>query len=112
MKKIFALLSLIAILTVVFTSQTLANDHTVMVMGIQTKFNVTVDTVNYTAYGVEDVSTNIVSKGSLYIISDTKFERLDLPFEVGWTFKSFIVSKVNFEKFERLDLPFEVGWMN
>ncbi len=115
MKSIFALLSLIAMFTVVFTSQTLANDHTVMVMGIQTKFNVTVDTVNYTAYDVEDVTPNIVSRDLYTIIFGTEMINTwkDLPFEVGWTIeKSTMLNKVENSIVVRKDLPFEVGWMN
>ena len=113
MKKIFALLSLIAILTVVFTSQTLANDHTVMVT--QTKFNVTVDTVNYSTFGGVIDKPDIVSNDLYSTIFDTEMINTwkDLPFEVGWTIgKSTIINKVEDSIVVWKDLPFEVGWCN
>ena len=115
MKRIFALLSLIAMLTVVFTSQTLANDHTVMVMGIQTKFNVTVDTVNYTTFGGVIDKPDIVSNDLYTTIFETEMINTwkDCPFEVGWTIgKSTIINKVENSIVVRKDLPFEVGWCN
>jgi len=111
MKKIFALLSLIAMLTVVFTSQTLANDHTVMVT--QTKFNVTVDTVNYSTFGGVIDKPDIVSNDLYSIIFDTETIHTykDLPFEVGWTIgKSTIIYNTENPIYTYIDLPFEVGW--
>ena len=111
MKKLFALLSLIAMLTVVFTSQTLANDHKV-VMAIHTKFHVAVDTVNYEAKGGVD-KPDIVSRDFYTIIF--KAEMIDTwkdcPFEVGWTIGNhYVITKSENQIIVRKDLPFEVGW--
>ena len=116
MKKIFALLSLIAILTVVFTSQTLANDHTViMATETQSFINVAVDTVNRTDCGVENVNVNIVSRDLYNTIFKAEMINTwkDLPFEVGWTIeKSNIINKAETITNTYKDLPIKVGWSN
>ena len=111
MKKIFALLSLIAMLTVVFTSQTLANDHTVIVKEL--KMDVTVDAVNYPTFGGVVDKPDIFSRDfyTIIFVTETTDTFKDLPFEVGWIFeKSTIISKFENQLVVRKDLPFEVGW--
>ena len=110
MKKIFALFSLIAILTVVFTSQTLANDHEVI---DQTKVTLTVDAVNYLTFGGVIDKPDIVSSDLYYTIFniETIHTYKDLPFEVGWTIgKSTIIYNTENPIYTYIDLPFEVGW--
>lgn len=126
MKKIFGALSLIAILTVAFTSQASANgidnsvefvvnvDYpsidiavaTVEVPSVFVVFNVTENSVNYIA-SVEDLKIpDIVSKDS--IIKSVNNSKVHLPFEVGLTSEATNVKDTE-TNYSEVHLPFEVG---
>ena len=138
MKRILGVLSLIAILTVAFTSQASANDignevvyigqsydQTIVVRhfadaGIEIEFdsngfiNVADSSVNYIASGEDVEIPDIVSRDLYYTIFKTETINTwkDLPFEVGWTNEKTTLYKFKNSIVVWKDLPFEVGRCN
>lgn len=103
MKKIFGILSLIAILTVAFSTKAIASDADEVSVEFVASFdsadfvavalvdvpnlvgvlNVADESVSNTANGEVVISTNIASRG-VYIASTNNYAKVFLPFEVGW----------------------------
>ena len=134
MKKIFGMLSLIAMLTVAFTLQASANsighevlyleqsyDQAVVVqdfanVGIEVEFDSNgfiqerVNSVTYLTFGGVIDKPDIVLSRLRYNILNFETNNIFkyLPFEVGWTIEKYSLCKNSIVVFK--DLPFEVGW--
>lgn len=127
MKKIFGVLSLIAVLTISFASEAVASDNDVGFEYVATTYspdnvvvavvevpmfiefiNVADESVNYIA-SKEDVKIpDIVSKDS--VINSTNHANIFLPFEVGLSSETINFDTNNLgTNYANIYLPFEVG---
>lgn len=113
MKRIFALLSLFAMLMVAFTSQAFDFDHTVK-MGMETQkvFALSLQKINVVAdcdFEVRWYRCN--ESDSTIFATETSDTFEDLPFKVGWcVVTTNIICNLKNQVIARKDLPNEVGW--
>jgi hypothetical protein len=118
MKKIFAVLSLIAVLMVAFTSQAVANDNVDNKVEFVNSVTLDVAFVEVSVFK-PDLTFHlerVFSKNVTLIISNSKTFSLsekNLPIEVGLItkFSNYNIETLNSNK-SRTDIPFKVGWSN
>jgi len=118
MKKIFAVLSLIAVLMVAFTSQAVANDN--ISNKVEFVNSVTLDVAFVEVAVFEPDLTfhleRVFSKNVTLIISNSRTFSLsekNIPIEVGLIKElyNYNIKTLKANK-SRTDIPFKVGWSN
>lgn len=114
MKKIFGMLSLIAILMVAFTSQAVALDEQLNVECVSDYDGHDSVTMEFTTTSEFNLPFEVGwTNGSSYNIIFNSIETTnftDAPFEVGWTTNISNINDTISEATNFIDIPFEVGW--
>jgi len=116
MKKIFGMLSLIAILTVAFTSKAIASEAD----NVSTEYVASLDAPDFIAAAVVDMEvakvstlTEVFNVADVSVSSIASGEGVDITEIVtGHEHTATVVGKYNKASFghEKVFLPFEVGW--